>query len=73
MKKIMIIFGVIFFVSLILTSCSKVDACDCISLLEIKSGPNSNVGLSNDEFAKWEKCYDEYAGPANATLECAGK
>lgn len=54
-------------------STPSVDPCDCISLLELKSDPNSNVGLSNEEFHKWEKCYDEYAGPAGATLECAGK
>ncbi len=52
---------------------SKVDPCECITLLEMKSSPNSNVGFSNEEFAKWEKCYDEYAGPAGATLKCAEK
>jgi len=80
MKKLITIFGVILFASLFLTSCSsKPNACDCVNILSV---PTEKVGigmplpiehLSNEDFGKYEKCYDAYAGPATATLKCAGK
>lgn len=54
-------------------------ACDCVDILNV---PTEKVGigmplpiehLSNEDFKKYEKCYDAYAGPATATLKCAGK
>jgi len=57
----------------------KPSACDCVDILSV---PTEQVGigmplpiqhLSNEDFKKYEKCYDAYAGPATATLKCAGK
>ncbi len=80
MKKIIGIFGAILFTSLILTSCdSKPNACDCIDILNV---PTKKVGigmplpiedLSNEDYGKYKKCYEAYAGPATATLKCGGK
>lgn len=52
---------------------SKEDACGCVELLLDKPTPNSNIGLTNEEFRKWEKCYDKYSEPAGAILECEKK
>ena len=49
------------------------DPCYCVPLLEAKPTPTSNIGLSDTEFRKWEKCYKAYSGPARATLECMKK
>lgn len=57
----------------------KPNACDCIDVLDI---PTHKVGigmpmpdehLSNEEFRKYEACYDEYAGPSTARMNCEGK
>ena len=50
---------------------SKPDPCDCVDLLMLKRNNLDYVyGMSNETFRKWEDCYDAYAGPAGATLEC---
>jgi hypothetical protein len=58
---------------------SMEDACECADVLNV---PTQKVGigmplpiehLSNEDFRKYEKCYDAYAGPATATLKCAGR
>lgn len=74
----LIVLAVIALVTLI--SCvNKPDACECADILNV---PTHKVGigmplpiehLSNEDFIKYEKCYDAYAGPATATLKCAGK
>ena len=52
----------------------KPNPCGCISLLELKKDKLDYVpGMSNEDYRKWEKCYDAYAGPATATLKCADK
>ena len=57
---------------------NKPDACDCARILNVptetigyKEFPIANIG--NEEYKKFEECQDEYAGPATAILECAGK
>lgn len=57
------------------SSCvNKPDACECISSLERKKDKMDYIpGMTNEEFRKWEACYDAYAGPATATLECSKK
>lgn len=52
----------------------KPEPCDCIGLLELKRNKMDYApGMSNEDFRKWEKCYDAYAGPAGAFLKCGGK
>jgi hypothetical protein len=72
MKKIILLSAIM---SVIISSCvSGPDACECISLLEIKKDKSEYVyGMTNEEYRKWEKCYDAYAGPATATLKCSKK
>lgn len=57
----------------------SLSACDCVDILNV---PTKKVGigmpqpiehLSNEDFEKYEKCYDAYKGPATAALECADK
>lgn len=50
---------------------SKPDPCDCVDLLMLKRNKSDYAyGMSNETYRKWEDCYDAYAGPAGATLEC---
>ncbi len=57
------------------SSCvNKPEACECISFLQLKKDKLDYVpGMTNEEFRKWEACYDAYAGPATATIECGKK
>lgn len=67
MKKALLLLS---FITALLSSCGP-DACECIPLLEKKKDKSEYVyGMTNEEYRKWEKCYDAYAGPATATLKC---
>lgn len=76
-QKYLIIGGVVFFGILGGINNDTPSACDCVGILNV---PTEKVGigmplpiehLSNEDFRKYEKCYDAYAGPATATLKCA--
>ena len=75
-KKILIVVGTfMLFVFAFKSGASKPSACDCTEILNI---PTKQVGykmfprdlLGDEEYKKWQDCYDEYAGPATAYLEC---
>jgi hypothetical protein len=77
MKKLVVL--AIFTLSFLSSCVNKPNACECADILNI---PTHKVGigmplpiehLSNEDFIKYEKCYDAYAGPATATLKCAGR
>ncbi len=79
MKKIMTVFGAMLLVSFILIGCGP-SACDCARILDVPTYRITETGmphpvnrLSNEEFKKYEECYEAYAGPATAILKCAGK
>jgi hypothetical protein len=80
MKAFAILLGIFIIVAVAVKLADNApSACDCVDILGV---PTKKVGigmplpvehLSNEDFRKYEKCYDAYAGPATATLECAGK
>ena len=49
---------------------TKPNSCDCVEILQMEK---ANLRLSNEQFKFWEKCYDEYTGPAGAILDCYDK
>jgi hypothetical protein len=79
-RNIYIAFGAIFTLIVVANLINtKPDPCECYNILDV---PTKKVGigmplpvesLSNDNFRKYEECYDAYAGPATAILECGKK
>ena len=82
-KKRVIILGAVIFFTLILGGIfgemNKPDPCECWRILDV---PTHKVGvgmphpiehLSNEDFSKYEKCFETYKGPAGAVLECGKK
>ena len=87
-KKIMYGVGIFLLVYIIFMfgiGSNKPDACDCYNVLNIPTermidDNGSRYGmpfpinsLSNEEFKKYKRCYDAYAGPATAYLKCNDK
>jgi hypothetical protein len=80
-KKKRVIIGAVvtvlaLFIGGIFGELNKPDPCECWRILDV---PTQKVGvgmplpvehLSNEDFRKYEKCHETYAGPAGALLEC---
>lgn len=85
-KKIVLIIVGLFGITIIISGIAgyvsrgnKPDPCQCYESLNI---PTEKVGigmplpvehLSNEDFRKYKACYEEYAGPAGAMIECGKK
>jgi hypothetical protein len=87
-KKItygLVVFLIIYIIFMISTKSNKPNACDCYNILNIPTErmiddngtrygmPFPVNTLSNEEWKKYENCYEAYKGPAGAILECNNK
>lgn len=75
-NKMLKIFNVSLITFNLLISCKSErspNPCDCVPLLQEKPNNSTWGNFTDDEYKLWKRCYEEYAGPSGATLECIKK